>query len=104
MSKPWTEFEDELLRANYPGHGKDWSIWEDILPHRSQSAIAVRAHHLGITKYEAPFQIHKWNDKERRALLIALDIARQTTHHNVSECINEAIRLVLEGGSENGNS
>ncbi len=96
MAKEWTEAEDELIRANFPGHGHKWGVWKYVLPGRTPCAIKARAISLHV---HADDQIclprDNWTDKQRKMLLVALDQARRTTGHTAVECINEATRMML---------
>lgn len=46
----WSEAEDRAIREFYPKHGWSWIGWPEVIPSRTQKAIAARAQRLGITK------------------------------------------------------
>lgn len=44
----WSESEDRALKTYYPRHGRSWKGWREVLPDRTEPAIAERARRLGI--------------------------------------------------------
>lgn len=43
---PWTEIEDDMIRAHFPERGAKWRGWWDLLPGRPARSIAARARKL----------------------------------------------------------
>jgi hypothetical protein len=62
---PWTEGEDDAVRAHYPEHGRFWEGWEDLLPGRTPPAIARRAQLLKIRKGSVG---NRWSEAEEEAV------------------------------------
>ena len=53
MSSNWTEIQDGIIIECWPKFGPEWGGWQEVLPMRSTSAIAKRAHQLGVD-YDRP--------------------------------------------------
>lgn len=49
----WSEAEDRAIREFYPRHGPRWDGWAEVLPWRTERAIASRAPVLG-AYYQKP--------------------------------------------------
>lgn len=64
----WTEDEDEAVKLHFPLHGSKWEGWKTLLPRRTDKAVSVRAHVLGVTLHpDVRAQVQKETARKRRA-------------------------------------